>query len=348
MPKRIGLPFQEWPTQDQQAWTASTSATSYFAAEARFAHWAQETRRRAESAFGRWLAFLKLDAPAALSAPATERITPEALEQYCTTLQSRMMSAMGIANELHHLTMAVRAVAPAADVAPLRRLQQAFARRARTREHRAKIIDARRIYALGFVLMDSAIQEPRVAVARLDFRDGLMIALLISCAIRRRTLGSIEIGKHLLETQDGGFDLQLPGSITKTHTPLEFEVPRDLAPYVQLFLTKFRPLFRGATSHAHLWPSVKGGPLAEDAIYRAISKRTFKAFQEAISPHPFREIAATTLIQASPQHTQMASDLLGHSNPHTTDRFYRRAKSLEASRIYGTLTVPSSGGTKQR
>jgi integrase len=72
--------------------------------------------------------------------------------------------------------------------------------------------------------------------------------------------------------------------------------------------------------------------MSEEAIYDQITGRTKAAFGKGFNPHLFRDIAATTLAHADPEHVRTAAPLLGHRNFATTERFYLRANIAEATR----------------
>lgn len=339
MPERIGLCIEDWPPPDREAWRAATARDDFFSRDAHSSHWSVKTTYQACSAYGRWLAYLANEAPGELDNAAGDRISSVNMTRYCTRLEMRI-STMAIAAELNHLALALRAIAPRAAMGELKKRQRFYARKAEPRERRGKILDAKRLFGLGLTLMEQASEEPRKAVARVLFRDGLMIALLAARPLRRRNFASIEIGVHLIPTHNG-FDLFFPYSSTKTGEPIEFAVPSGLVLYLKRYLTEYRNLFPGTQCHVGLWASAKGCPLGADAVYGQISKRTEAAFGVPISPHLFRSSAATTLAHRSAADSQIASSLLGHTKPSTTDQFYRHAKSIEASRVYASLTAPT-------
>ena len=68
------------------------------------------------------------------------------------------------------------------------------------------------------------------------------------------------------------------------------------------------------------------------AIYDRIIERTREAFGIAINPHFFRDIAATTLAHADPEHVRISALLLGHSSFATTEQYYVRANMVAANR----------------
>ena len=93
-------------------------------------------------------------------------------------------------------------------------------------------------------------------------------------------------------------------------------------------------MYPAAAQHDGLWCSTKGGPLTDKAIYRIITDRTRAAFGQPVNPHLFRHCAATTIAVFQPSHIGVARDLLGHSSMATTNAYYNKARSIEASRHY--------------
>jgi integrase len=74
--------------------------------------------------------------------------------------------------------------------------------------------------------------------------------------------------------------------------------------------------------------------MTKQGMYDRIRARTGEAYGTPINPHLFRDIAATTLAVAAPQHVRLAAPLLSHTNLATTERCYLQASGLEASARY--------------
>ena len=196
MPRRIGLTLDQWPAADRAAWERTTAPNDVFDTAAIAARWRDKTRAQARYAYARWLTYLRDGEPNALELPPAERLTPDRLEQYTLRLRQRLCE-MSIAADLQHLSLALRAIAPDIDWSWLRQRQYAVQKRARPREKRHKIVDPRRLVVLGNELMATAeTQERRLEQAR-RYRDGLLIALLATRPLRRRSLAAIEVGRHL-------------------------------------------------------------------------------------------------------------------------------------------------------
>jgi hypothetical protein len=197
MVKRIGIPLDVWPAEDRSLWERAFAKGSIFDDHHASADWRPATRRQAYYAYSRWLGHLSANEPSALREPAVARVTIERARAFCESRAERL-SEMGLAAELQHLLLALRAIAPDLDWSWLRDWQLRAQRRARPRDKRAKLVDPRRLWQLGFALMESASQVPRQLEAARQYRDGLIIALLTARPLRRGGFAALEIGTHLL------------------------------------------------------------------------------------------------------------------------------------------------------
>jgi hypothetical protein len=200
----------------------------------------------------------------------------------------------------------------------------------------AGLVAAVRLWQLGLTLMDGAFHVQRPLESARQYRDGLMLALLVARPLRRRSFAALEIGTHLLRTSIG-YVIELHSTDTKNGQPIDFQVPAGLTAYLHRYLQRMRAQFPGHESSNALWLSSKGGRLSADAVYAVVCRRTHAAFGIAIHPHLFRDIAATTLARADPRALGLARDLLTHAKVETTAHFYTQARTSEASRTYAQI-----------
>jgi len=333
--KRLGIPLDAWPAADRARWEQSFAASSLFDEHASCANWRPATRRQARYAYGRWLGYLNATEPAALHDAPAARVTKERTRVYFEWCEGRL-SAMGLAAEIQHLLLALRALEPTVDWSWLRSWQASVQRRARPRDKREKLVDAARLWQLGLALMDSATQQTRAREAARQYRDGLIIAVLVARPLRRGSFAALDVGTHLI-TATTGYVIELRGEETKNGQPVDFQLPAALTIYIDRYLKEIRPRFRGHAESPALWLSSKGGRLVDDAIHGIITRRTKAAFGIAIYPHLFRDIAATAIARAHPDALGLARDLLTHTNVETTANSYTQAKTSEASRQYASI-----------
>ena len=109
---------------------------------------------------------------------------------------------------------------------------------------RNHLVTSEVLYRLGVELMDSAINNDKVAkkpymTDALIFRDGLMIALLALIPLRRRTFAALRIGKHLVQSRNL-WALDIPARDIKTRRPLDFPTSVELSRRIDLYLSQFR------------------------------------------------------------------------------------------------------------
>jgi site-specific recombinase XerD len=235
---------------------------------------------------------------------------------------------------------ALRVLAPEADwdwLVQIYRALRAHVRPARDKVSRLRPIDE--LAALGERLMEeaevaSAWSPRRRAVA---YRDGLMIALLAYRPVRLKNLAMMRLGRHLTKVS-GCWQILFAPEETKSHVPYEAIVPAALVPRLERYLDRHRPvLLRGEsgdlTSDINaVWVSETGTQLERGALARRIADQTKAAFGRRISPHMFRDAAATSIAVDNPKHIGDASLVLGHLEHTMTERHYNHARSLEASR----------------
>src|SRR5207245_1761524 len=96
------------------------------------------------------------------------------------------------------------------------------------------------LYSLGIRLMDRAGAKAdtakRISNAHaLQYRDGLIIALLALVPLRSRTLAALRIGKHLVKSGDL-WALDIPAKDTKTRRPLDYPVSEELSARIDVYL----------------------------------------------------------------------------------------------------------------
>jgi integrase/recombinase XerD len=231
----------------------------------------------------------------------------------------------------------------------LRRNLKAQVRPARDKLSRLK--QPQDLMALGERLMDEAEASSERSARRraIRYRDGLMIALLAYRPIRRRNLAMMQLGRHLMKVS-GCWRIVFAAEETKTRVPYEAPLPAALGPRLERYLDVHRPvLLRGEPAdgnrdpppiHADLdavWVSEDGIQLEYEAVAYQIVFRTQREFGSSVSPHMFRDCAATAVAIDNPKHIGDASLILGHAGHRTTEKHYNHARSLEASRRHAAM-----------
>ncbi len=328
------LHLPEWPERDRTAWERRFVRVDVFDYENPAASWSQEFRRLIAVSYGRWLAYLDEQGELDGDAAPGVRATPEAVAGFIRRLETEVKPST-LRTYIKDLANALQVMEPGRDWRWLRKTVSGIWRASRPARNTAAVISADRLYVLGFELMEKADRSRRMR--RIEramlYRDGLMIAFLAARPLRLANLTGLRLGRHL--TRSGNvWTIFVPAEETKVGRAFEARLPVDLREPLERFLRAYRPQFPGFADHNHLWPSMIGGPLGPSGVYGITTKRTKAALSVSVYPNLFRVAAATTIAIEDPAHFREARQLLGHKFLSTTERFYNRAQTIDASRRY--------------
>ena len=101
----------------------------------------------------------------------------------------------------------------------------------------------------------------------------------------------------------------------------EYDVPPELVKPLRRYLGFHRPNPLQKKSSKLLW-----------SFQHQLAALTFREFGEALRPHAFRHIAATTVAIQDPEHVSIIADVLGHAT--LAMSHYNRARGVEANASY--------------
>jgi len=345
-PARRCLPVECWPLADRQAWAASLEPGDMLDPGGMAATWGANTRLAASQSYGRFLTWLERNRPGDTGLTLTARVTPQAVKIYVAELRD-LNAPLTVVFRIDNLSRAVAAMAPTGNwgwlVRIVRRLQHT-AKAARNK--RSRLVGVDQLFTLGLQMLQEA--DTRSGSlhwsAALRFRDGLIIALLAARPLRIADFTALEIGRSLLHQGDT-YRLVLTDS--KTRRPLDLPVPDRLQPWLERYLSHYRPFLcrragDGSTSIRRnrqsagqaLWVNRTGGAFAVGSLSERIEFHTKQAFGRAINPHLFRDCAATSIAIEDPEHVRITLSVLGHSRLTTSERYYNHAQSLQATKLY--------------
>src|SRR5207253_808866 len=129
----------------------------------------------------------------------------------------------------------------------------------------------------------------------------------------------------------------VPPEDTKTHVPIDFDLPQELREPFEIYLRLIRPRMLRQSGCKGLWVSAKGGPLSYSAVGPVVTRHTTERLGVRITPHDARDAAATFWAIVAPAQIGIARDLLTHESLRTTNKYYNRARGIEASRAQARL-----------
>lgn len=340
-PDRKCLKVEEWPPTDREGWAYATRTADILDDSGLASHWSEQSRHKNRRGYGRWLTFLHHHQPNVLNLNPAERVTKENVRQYLNFLESHNLADYTIVGRIAELTAVISKMVPNEEWNWLYTLIGRLRSQARPKaDKRPKLLPTSDLYQFGLRHMREAEQD-RITLPWLravQYRDGLMIALLAARPLRRGNLASIRLGQHLVR-RSNDWHLLFEAHEVKNRRPLEFTFPSDLAPYLERYLNHWRPHLLQDQEINNLWVTRYGQPLSDDMTYVRITKVTKRAFGTPLNPHLFRDCAATTIAIEDPEHVRSGATILGHASFKTTERNYIHATSLKAGRQFQQTLV---------
>ena len=332
-PPCLSLPVAHWPQLDRERWRVALQAGGLFEPDKPASRWSPARRKIVVQAYGQWLAFLDRGGMLDPACGAADRATEARLRAFVTELQGRVAPA-SVSLMVGGLLRIFAALAPEGDWTMLGRVYSHLKQTAApSRDKISRLVAAGDLFELGIRLMQTCEDGPRHRThIATQYRDGLIIALLICCPIRLKNLTELVIGQHLVFDGEA-YGLQLTAAETKTGRPYRAAIPTELTGYIGRYLEVIRPELQSIApggAGGRLWLGRFGTPLGSAAIRVQIEQRTKTAFGRAVWPHLFRDCAVTELVDLAPEEIGVAADLLGHTGLQTTQKHYIHAQGMTA------------------
>ena len=344
LPEQRCMPLDQWPAEDRRRWIEGLRTGDLFEASGAGACWSPQSQRKFRHGYGRWLTWLDATGQLDNAMHPGDRVTPARAAAYVTALAATCAPCTCV-GRIQELSVTLRILAPRCDWRWLAELLATLRARATpVRDKRHRLRPAAELVGLGRRLMREAEIAARWSprARAVQYRDGLMIALLAHRPVRIKNFAAIRLGRQLV-LQGERYWLVFSPEETKTGQPWEAVFPETLLPCLARYLEHHRPvLLRGerGTEPADidaLWVSEIATQLELGALGRRIRIHTDRAFGISLPPHWFRDAAATTIAIEDPKHVRDAHLVLGHASLITTERHYNQARSLEASRRHQAM-----------
>ncbi len=332
--KRQYLEYSRWLATDKTLWqTAFTPGADVFDEGGPGAHLAERTLSQLQYTYGKFLFTVMRKHPELLRRAPAQRINTNTVAEFVRS-QPTSCGEKTRSIYLYHLWLALRYLCPEGDWSWLLTISSRFSARATNRPQQHHLVTSERLYDFGIELMDGALHDGKPPTSwrvQTAYRDGLVIALLALVPLRRRTLATLRIGKHLIKSGDR-WVLDIPAADVKTKRPLDFPISPELSRRIDIYVNEIRPFTAGASGHDYLWASARGRAMNGGVIYAAVRRRTRKEFGFPINLRRFRRAAATLWSVRDPTNARGSKDLLGHASFETTEKYYIMAQSRLAGR----------------
>lgn len=160
------------------------------------------------------------------------------------------------------------------------------------------------------------------------FRDGLFLLVGAYAPERRRALVSITLDQIDLRACEIVFDPKQIKTKRRSERPLPAFVMDLVIEWIVLWRSQYRP------EHQRLWIAKGGRAVKDEAMYAAMTKATKQDWVLGfpVSPHDFRDAAATLTVEEAPQRPRLATIVLGQSSEEMTRNYTEQANQINACR----------------
>jgi len=331
---KLHLPFARWPAADKALWRRAVEADDPFSSGAG-ARLAPASRKRYFMGWRRFLGFLALSEPESLEISSADRLCRERIKRFAQHL-AETCSPGSVATGVEAAYNAARVMMPDADLGWLKEMKTRLHRAVPPKSETRPAITSLQVLSLGQELMQGV--RPNLGTklslaAAVRYRDGLMIALTAFAPLRRKNLTALDMVRHVQFEHDT-CTIVIPKGETKTGSPIEFEIPPFLLPYLHDYCRFVRPRLNPGDGCTALWVSPKRAALSYAAIGGIFARHSAQRMGIHLRPHDVRAAAATTWGVFSPEQIGVAQELLAHQDARTTTVHYNRARGIQASRQY--------------
>lgn len=340
MNRLVSLPQAEWPNADRLMWSALFATGDLLDGTGDLVHLRDTSRAGLARCYGRWLAWLFESDPATRAEDPAFRATIERILGWIDALAAVAPPTRHtlVYGALHVLRVAAPEQEWRSHLRLLARLRrQSLSAQSSRKSGRilSSVVLFEAASKLTGPLADAATTPLNAALMR---RDATVIGLLALLPIRLRSLSELQIGTSMLQSGEGLL-VSLSGDMTKNGQVWEAGVAPPLLPLLQRYIEEVRPwlMARSKKQHAALWVGRMGEPLRYKAIADIVLRVTKRLTGVPVSPHLFRDAAATTLARQSPKDALLIRPILGHSSYGIAERHYNHAQGIEAGRDYAAV-----------
>jgi integrase len=333
---RRSLPLDCWPEADRNAWNAVCRPNARLRRGGAAGHLKPVTRDDYAQHYAYFLGFLDRSGLLRSDGPAAANVTADSINAYLADLKSRVGSVRVHAS-ICALRRVAQFIAPGRDFAWLSEIGKDLALVAVPRSKFDRVVLTEVLVEAGLTLFHEAeCSSNMTKLARAtQVRNGLMVALLALCPIRRKNFAALQLGRSFVNIH-GLWWIVLSSSETKERRADERPVDELLNPLIDRYLGQDRPvLARSGNPPPAVWLSALDGlPITTKHVADIITATTLATVGIAVSPHLFRTAAASSAAIHAGVNPYLGSAILHHTDPRVTVHHYNRATSLRAAESF--------------
>lgn len=158
----------------------------------------------------------------------------------------------------------------------------------------------------------------------------VVVELLLMAPVRLKNLAGLAIGRNLLRSRKGVWQIAIPGDEAKNGSPIDTILPIETGRLLDTYVQTYRPLLLNGMSDWLFPGRYEGKPKSGDMLRHQIIQGVAKHTGLKVNPHLFRHIGAKTYLEAHPGAYGVVRLVLGHKSMNTTIQNYCGTESAHA------------------
>ena len=330
---RPQLPFRFWPISDQTGWTNADRCPTTLDDGGILRRWAPSTRLDAFRVYGGYLKHLTDVGMLRNDDSNGIRYSDNAICSYARVRMNQVCDQT-IASELKSIARAIKAIDASVDRAYINSVANRFlARVTPTRLKTGRVIQPTQLYEFGLNLIEEAKvlrnSDPGRIAAR--YRTGLSVTFLSFCPIRSKNVCEMKVGQHLVRGAKN-YLVRFSENEMKGCRSLEVCLPENMTTLFDDYLQNYRPnLVRGKIDEGFLFLNLKGDRMNGSSLCASIRNLSGRRIGVLLTPHLFRDAAATFISETQPEMAPMAASVLHHTRFKITQNHYIHGQQHLAS-----------------
>jgi hypothetical protein len=344
-PLPMVVPQADWPEQDRALWEANIHAGDDLDDPVYAVNRRPQTIINAGKSWGRFLAVLRDAGVLDPRARPADRVTPANVNAFVRAMGKAGNKGSTIAVRLFDLRAALKVMEPMrdADFAWIVRPHGQCAWNAFPSEPKVfPVFHPHRLMRFGISMMEVASADLTKLTNLIAYRNGLLFAVEAASGMRLGSVVALQLGDNIRRV-DTAWHLDLKPDDMKTGQSLEFDLWRELTPWLDLYVGHVRPAFGAAGLSGPFWVIEGGGQLGYRSVETMIRRVSPQVDGTAFGSHTFRRSVGTAGPLANPSQPAATAAMLGVSKA-VLERHYNLGNTAEAARQFQKAVREERGG----
>ncbi|MEH6633452.1 MAG: tyrosine-type recombinase/integrase [Halopseudomonas aestusnigri] len=216
----------------------------------------------------------------------------------------------------------------------------------------SRIVPPQDLFRLGMDLCKRASKLKIGTPAAVDYRNGLLIALLALRPVRISNLIELEFGEEIIDCGIVNINKQKiswPCQSMKNRHSYEVSIPKGVIRPMETYIGLYRNVLAGNHETKKLWLTREGGSALSIEQARQVIKRTTKVHLGVdVCPHLFRDSNASWIAENMPEDSfWLIPETLAHINSNSSRTYRKNADQVFAQQAVNKQLLKKMPGIIQ-